>query len=211
METDIPEPDQRTMSESNDSAVSPNQASLDEVAAAGEWFHAKKVRPIWAKQVRARGGLQVRKCSFSESAGEKMTWLKHRVLRITCASAVCTLLSGCGPESSQPNGQDSGPSSSAASNDQSAPRVDETNVAKVKVLGDGTILLDDKRVNIDGLKAAFTELKDKHGVVWYYRDNAAGEPPPEAMAVMEAVMDAKLPIKLSSKPDFSDSVGPGGN
>ena len=140
-----------------------------------------------------------------------MTLLKHNVLRITFASVVCLLPIGCGSESPVPNGNDSGPSNPAASNDQAAPPIDETNVAKVKVLADGTILLDDKEVAIDELQIALTELKDKNGVVWYFCENAAGEPPPQTMAVMKAVVDAKLPIKLSSKPDFSDSIGPGGN
>ncbi len=44
----------------------------------------------------------------------------------------------------------------------------------------------------------------------YYRDNGAGVPPSEVMSVMHAVVDAQLLIKLSTKPDFSDSVGPSG-
>ncbi|MCA9038171.1 MAG: hypothetical protein KDA91_23765 [Planctomycetaceae bacterium] len=140
-----------------------------------------------------------------------MTLLKPDVLRITIAAVVCIVLVGCGSENTQTDGNESRSSSPSGSNDQNTTPFDDTNVAKVKVLADGTILLNDKQVVIDELKTAFAELKEKNGVVWYYREKGAGEPPPQAMSVMEAVVDAKLPIKLSSNPDFSDSVGPGGN
>jgi hypothetical protein len=90
---------------------------------------------------------------------DKMTPLKHNVLRITLASALCALVSGCGPQTAQPDGKESGSSIPAASNDENAPPVDEANVAKVKVLGDGTILLDDKQVNIEELKSSSRDLR----------------------------------------------------
>ena len=34
-------------------ADSPNKTLLDEANAAGQWFHAKKTRPIWAKELEA--------------------------------------------------------------------------------------------------------------------------------------------------------------
>jgi hypothetical protein len=44
--------------------------------------------------------------------------------------------------------------------------------------------------------------------VSYYRENAAGEPPPAAMEVMKLIVSNRLPVRLSTKPDFSDAVGP---
>jgi hypothetical protein len=149
--------------------------------------------------------------SNSTTKGDFMTLPKYSIVRITCAAAIFSSLVGCGFETAPPKGDNIGPSNAAVSNDRKTSPIDESNVAKVKVLGTGTILLDDKQVTIDEIRAAFTKLKGNNGVVWYYRENAAGEPPSQAMAVMQAVVDTKLPIKLSTKPDFSDSVGPGRN
>ena len=86
----------------------------------------------------------------------------------------------------------------------------EKEVLKISVFISGEILADNKRVSLDDLDTLLAANAQDNGVVWYYRENAAGEPPPEAMSVMEAVVNEGLPIKLSTKPDFSDSVGPNG-
>ena len=122
----------------------------------------------------------------------------------------CALLVACGPDAVQPSAHDHGGSSPDASDGGHAPLADETNVAKVQVLADGTILLDEKQVTIVELETAFADTKRKNGVVWYYRENAVAEPPPQAMLVVEAVVEAKLPIKLFTTPDFLDPVGRGG-
>jgi C-terminal processing protease CtpA/Prc len=83
--------------------------------------------------------------------------------------------------------------------------------AKIKIRRDGVVSLDDKAVSLDELKAALSKLKQSPGSsVWYYRENPAGEPHPNAMQVLKLIVDAKLPIRLSTKPDFSDFVGADG-
>ena len=130
----------------------------------------------------------------------------HNAPLFSIAILACMLLTGCDSENAKPVGDDSARSIPVTTGTV-APN--ESHVAKVKVLADGTILLDEKQVTIDELKAAFAKLKDKeNGSVFYYRENADGEPPAQAMAVIQAVVEAGLPIKLSTKPDFSDSVGP---
>jgi hypothetical protein len=43
-------------------------------------------------------------------------------------------------------------------------------------------------------------------VVWYYREEPdAAEPPPMSLEVLDAVMQRRIPISLSSKPDFRSS------
>ncbi len=74
-------------------------------------------------------------------------------------------------------------------------------IAKVKVDRVGTIYLNGKTVNIEELKQEFARLKQSKGAVWYYRDNPQGEPSAQAMAVIQAVIDAQLPVKLLDK-DF---------
>jgi hypothetical protein len=82
------------------------------------------------------------------------------------------------------------------------------NIAKVKVDQRGQIFLNERLVSLDELRKAFYDLKQLNGSVWYHRENPEGEPTPEAMSVIKAVIDAQLPIRLSSKPDYSDVVGP---
>ncbi|MCH7895661.1 MAG: hypothetical protein IH782_02005 [candidate division NC10 bacterium] len=74
-------------------------------------------------------------------------------------------------------------------------------VAKVKVDQAGTIYLNGKTVSIEELKQEFSRLKQVKGEVWYHRENPQGEPPTQAMAVIQAIVDAKLPVKLLEK-DF---------
>ena len=109
---------------------------------------------------------------------------QDNMLRVTFLLAMFALLIGCSSNNSQPNVSDSSPSNSASSNDQEERPIDKSNIAKVKVLADGTILLNERQVTIDKLKTTFTTLKDQNGVVWYYRGNAAGETPQQAMLVM---------------------------
>ena len=72
-------------------------------------------------------------------------------------------------------------------------------VAKVKVNQTGTIYLNGKVVTIEALKQEFARLKQGNGAVWYYRENPQGEPPPQAMAVIQAIVDAHLPVRLTER------------
>jgi hypothetical protein len=74
-------------------------------------------------------------------------------------------------------------------------------IAKIHVEADGTILLDGKPTNLEDLKEAFVELKRRDGAVWYSRANPQGDPPPRAMEVMAATVDARLPVRLMEKPE----------
>ncbi len=72
-------------------------------------------------------------------------------------------------------------------------------IAKVKVDQAGTIYLNGKTVGLEELKEEFARLKQANGAVWYYRENPQGEPPAEAMEVIQAIVDAKLPVKMHEK------------
>ena len=82
--------------------------------------------------------------------------------------------------------------------------------AKVRVYGDGRITLDDSTVSLDALSTAFADLKQQSGSVWYYREGGESEPHPNAMAVIQAIVDAQLPVSMSSEEDFSTVVLPDG-
>ena len=77
---------------------------------------------------------------------------------------------------------------------------------KISVLATGAILLDGQPADLEQLHAALERVKQNHGRVWYYRESAGGQPPPGGLAVIQLVVRHKLPISLSSKPDFADWV-----
>src|SRR5262249_39043967 len=83
-------------------------------------------------------------------------------------------------------------------------------VLKVAVFADGRLTVDGTASTIETLRESLRSLSEKHGVVWYYREAGQQEPPPIAMDVFKAVLDARLPIRLSSRPDYSDSIGADG-
>jgi hypothetical protein len=86
----------------------------------------------------------------------------------------------------------------------------EPPIVKVSVFADGRLTLDGAPSTVQNLRDALRRLSEQHGIVWYYREAGQQEPPPIAKEVMQAVIDAKLPIRMSSRPDYSDTIGPGG-
>ena len=83
-------------------------------------------------------------------------------------------------------------------------------ILKVSVLESNTVLLNGAEVSPNELSAAFAKAAKDSGTVWYYRENAEGEPPPASRQVIQMVIDHKLPISMSTKPDFSDYVDENG-
>ena len=70
----------------------------------------------------------------------------------------------------------------------------------------GEITADGHPVALDPLATKLTELKQAGGDVWYHRENPEVELHANAMKVVDLVVQNKLPIRLSSKPDFSEVV-----
>lgn len=90
------------------------------------------------------------------------------------------------------------------------PPVDATNVAKVGAYRDGRLTLNGSAASIEQIRESFAGLSRNNGEVWYYRESADTEPHPNAMLVVEAIIGARLPVSMSTKPDFSDVVSPDG-
>ncbi|MDB6029642.1 MAG: hypothetical protein JWM68_5865 [Verrucomicrobiales bacterium] len=84
-------------------------------------------------------------------------------------------------------------------------------VLKVSVLQSGKLLADGTEVRLDELDGRLSKVKSQKGIVWYYRENGQGEPPTIAIEVIKLVMKHSLPISMSSKPDFSDTIDNKGN
>ena len=80
-------------------------------------------------------------------------------------------------------------------------------IIKVAVFADGHITADGSPATIESLRESFKELAARKGSVWYYREDAQGAPPPQASEVIKAVIGARLPIRLSSRPDYSNAIG----
>ena len=87
----------------------------------------------------------------------------------------------------------------------------QESVTRVSVFSTGKLLLNDRPATLAAVEAEFKAVKRNNGLIWYYRENARAEPPPEAMAVIELAGKYGLPISLSSKPDFSDYIDQHGN
>jgi len=77
---------------------------------------------------------------------------------------------------------------------------------KISVLASGNILLDGQEADSLQLDAALEKARQERGQVWYYRESAVAPPSAQAQAFIQSVVRHKLPISLSSKPDFSDWV-----
>jgi biopolymer transport protein ExbD len=121
-----------------------------------------------------------------------------RRLWIDVPTVVLIVVAGCQRDSSAL-------SLSARPQSENAP-VQTTKVLKVAVTANGEIAADGHPVTLDQLSARLAALKQAGGGVWYYRENPSVEPHMNAMKVIELIADNKLPIRLSSSPDFSDCV-----
>jgi hypothetical protein len=83
-------------------------------------------------------------------------------------------------------------------------------VLKIAIQLDGTILANGNQTDLASLSERMKETKEKEGMVWFYRANPTGEPPPNSMEVLKMIIDAELPISLFTKEDFSEILGEDG-
>lgn len=93
---------------------------------------------------------------------------------------------------------------------QSAAMSQNATILKIAVMADGRITLDGSPTTIDSLRVSLKRLADQRGAVWYYREAGQSAAPPESAEIMNAVIENHLPIRLSSRPDYSDAIGSDG-
>jgi hypothetical protein len=91
-------------------------------------------------------------------------------------------------------------------NSKTQPMPAWTVVVKVNISQSGQIFRNGEKVTLEQFKNELSALKGKNAGVLYYRENPESEPSPVAIAVTQAIIAAKLPVRLSGKPDFSDFV-----
>ena len=83
-------------------------------------------------------------------------------------------------------------------------------VARVRVSQEGQIEMNGVKLTPEQLRSALAKLKDNGGGVMYYRERWNEPPSPEAAKAFEVIREVGLPFQMSSKPDFSDYIGPDG-
>jgi hypothetical protein len=80
-------------------------------------------------------------------------------------------------------------------------------ILKIWVFANGDLELEGKAATLDSVGVALRDLAVRKGVVFYGRESADQEPHPNGMGVIKLVADNRLPIRLSQKRDFSDTLG----
>jgi hypothetical protein len=83
-------------------------------------------------------------------------------------------------------------------------------VLELAVYRSGRVTADGRDVDPAYLPDVLGGLRRRNGVVWLYREGAASERHPNAALVARAIAAARLPLSLSSRPDFSDVLSADG-
>ena len=78
-------------------------------------------------------------------------------------------------------------------------------------LRSGVIKVDGNPVTLAGLSTALAQIKAKKGAVLYYREGPNQEPTEHQLEVFKEIVSARVPISMSSKPDFSDVIDENGH
>ncbi len=80
-------------------------------------------------------------------------------------------------------------------------------ILKLAVMTDGRITVSGAPATMESLRESLKKLSQQKGVVWYYREAANTEGPPVVTQVVQAIIDARLSVRFSSRPDYSDAIG----
>lgn len=84
-------------------------------------------------------------------------------------------------------------------------------IAKIRIYKGGAITWNHEKLELREADVRLKKLKSAQGTVWYYREDARGEPHPNAMKLKKLVMENRLPLSFSTEPDFSTVVLPDGS
>lgn len=79
-------------------------------------------------------------------------------------------------------------------------------IARISVLSNGSLFLNGKSTDLRSIESELQRLKQVKGTVWYHRDNPQAEPSKEGTAVVNMIIQHRLPVSLSTRADFSDYV-----
>jgi hypothetical protein len=70
----------------------------------------------------------------------------------------------------------------------------------------GAVEVDGRQVEMESIGAMLAEHAHRKGEVLYGRDAAEEEPHPNAIRVLQMIMTSRLPIRMSTKRDYSDAI-----
>jgi len=82
-------------------------------------------------------------------------------------------------------------------------------VMKIIVRSDGSVLVDGEATDLESIPAKLAVLRERKGVIWYYRANPDREPPPNSTDLFKMIMDARCSISFFMNEDFSVPFDPG--
>ncbi|MEM9482339.1 MAG: hypothetical protein AAGA83_01460, partial [Cyanobacteria bacterium P01_F01_bin.116] len=85
---------------------------------------------------------------------------------------------------------------------------EETGIIEVAVFRDGRVEIDGNKLDLEAAIVTLKATSDE--TVYYYREAPQEEPHPNAMKLIEAVIESGLSLTFSSEPDFSTVVTPDG-
>jgi hypothetical protein len=80
-------------------------------------------------------------------------------------------------------------------------------ILKIALMANGVILVDGVSSNLDSLRTSISSIAQRKGMVWYYREAAHTEAPPQSAEIVKLIAENRFPVRLSTQPDYSDSVG----
>ncbi len=121
--------------------------------------------------------------------------------------SLCFQVVAC--QKGEPAEQGAEPSSSASVS--AAAQVEDPSKLKLWVSKSGAIEMNGKEATFDAVSAELENAAKRGGVtVLYGRDDPSAEPHPNSMKVIEQVMKNGLSLRMSTKRDYSDAVGPAG-
>jgi len=76
----------------------------------------------------------------------------------------------------------------------------------LKVFSNGKIIANDNECSMKELNQLLSNASAKKSMVWFYREGWDSDPSEIALAVFQIINSNKLPLTLSTKPDFSTYV-----
>jgi hypothetical protein len=83
---------------------------------------------------------------------------------------------------------------------------DPPEVLKIAVIRNGKVTANGKPTTTEALDSICRDLAGHKGEVWYYREAPKEEPHPIAVKILDIIIRYNLPVRLSSKPDYSDAI-----
>lgn len=78
--------------------------------------------------------------------------------------------------------------------------------AKIWISKTGSVEVNGRQVEVESVGPMLADLAQRKGEVFYGRDAVEEDPHPNGMKVLQLVMASQLPVRMSTKRDFSDAV-----